>query len=133
MRIMTYFESDLLTKAVRQILTTSPHDSLTVVDGRYPVYGITPDVLLVDISTLTHDLLTQHPLTTALLVDDTHIEPEKLRATLFHYRIHGVLAPHAGVRQVWIDNGSVKVLRCDPEVPCNRDKRRTIRSGGCKG
>ena len=130
MNIMTFFESDLLLEAVCRMLITSLHDDVEVTDGRYPANGIIPDLLLVDISTLTHDLLAQYPLTRALLIDDTHIEPDKLRAALFHYRMHGVLAPP--VRQVWVDNGSVKVLRCDTEAMRETDKRRTITSV-CQG
>jgi len=124
MNIMTYFESDLTSKAVCQLLVTHPYDDV-VMDGRSTVSGVIPDMLLVDISTLTHDLLAQHPQTKALLIEDAHIVPEKLRATLLAYKIHGVLAPHTGFRQVWADKGSVRVLPYDTEAPPEAGNKRT--------
>jgi DNA-binding NarL/FixJ family response regulator len=95
-----------------------------VTSERSPTNGFTPDVLLVDIATLTQDLLAQHPEAKVLLID-TGIEPEKLCATLLSYRIHGILSPDTELHlfkkaltainegQIWIDNGSVKALLND--------------------
>src|SRR5512135_3157279 len=86
-----------------------------------PANGSAPDVLLVDITTLRHDLLARYPGAKVLLMD-TGIEKAKLYATLLSYKVHGVLSPTmelhlfkkalAAVRagEIWIDNGSVKAL-----------------------
>ena len=113
MGIMIHLDNHLISETIYQALITNAYDDV-VVDGRYPTGGFTPDVLLVDITTLTHDLLAQYPQARAFLIDNAGIEPEGLCAALLSYTMHGVLTPHAGLQQVWIDNGSVKALRHDP-------------------
>jgi DNA-binding NarL/FixJ family response regulator len=109
-----------VSEAVYQLLVKNGYDHV-VTSERSPTNGFTPDVLLVDIATLTQDLLAQHPEAKVLLID-TGIEPEKLCATLLAYRIHGILSPDTELHlfkkaltainegQIWIDNGSVKAL-----------------------
>jgi hypothetical protein len=112
MNIMIHLESDLISKTIYQLLITNAYDDV-VVGARCPANRFTPDVLLVDITTLTHDLLAQYPQAKTFLIDDTGIEPEKLCATLLSYRMHGTFSPHGGLQQVWIDNGSVRALLHD--------------------
>ena len=112
MHIMIHLDNHLISETIYQLLITNGYDDV-VVSGRSSTNGFTPHVLLVDIATLTHDLLVQYPQAKAFLIDDADMEPEKLCATLLSYTMHGVLTPHAGLQQVWIDNGSVKALRHD--------------------
>ena len=120
MHIAIHFGNHLVSEAVYQLLVKNGYDHV-VTSERSPTNGFTPDVLLVDIATLTQDLLAQHPEAKVLLID-TGIEPEKLCATLLAYRIHGILSPDTELHlfkkaltainegQIWIDNGSVKAL-----------------------
>ena len=123
MHIAIHFGNHLVSEAVYQLLVKNGYDHV-VTSERSPTNGFTPDVLLVDIATLTQDLLAQHPEAKVLLID-TGIEPEKLCATLLSYRIHGILSPDTELHlfkkaltainegQIWIDNGSVKALLND--------------------
>ena len=120
MHIAIHFSNHLMAEAIYQLLVKNGYDHV-VTSESYPTKGFTPDVLLVDITTLRQDLLAQHPEAKVLLID-TGIEPEKLCATLLAYRIHGILSPDTELHlfkkaltainegQIWIDNGSVKAL-----------------------
>jgi DNA-binding NarL/FixJ family response regulator len=123
MTIAIHLGSQLLSEAIQQLLARSGYDTV-VVSGRPPTKGLTPDVLLVDSTTLRQDLLAQYPDAKVLLID-TGMEPEQLCATLLSYRIHGVLSPDTELHlfkraltaisegQLWIDNGTVKTLLHD--------------------
>jgi DNA-binding NarL/FixJ family response regulator len=120
MTIAIHLGSQLLSEAIQQLLARSGYDTV-VVSGRPPTKGLTPDVLLVDSTTLRQDLLARYPDAKVLLID-TGMEPEQLCATLLAYRIHGVLSPDTELHlfkraltaisegQLWIDNGTVKAL-----------------------
>ena len=123
MHIGIHLSNHLMAEAVYQLLVKNGYDDVVTSESS-PTNGFTPDVLLVDITTLRQDLLAQHPEAKVLLID-TGIEPEKLCATLLSYRIHGILSPHTELHlfkkalaaisegQIWIDNGSVKALLND--------------------
>ncbi|MGD0237770.1 MAG: response regulator transcription factor [Syntrophorhabdales bacterium] len=123
MTIAIHLGSQLLSEAIQQLLARSGYDTV-VVSGRPPTKGLTPDVLLVDSTTLRQDLLARYPDAKVLLID-TGMEPEQLCATLLAYRIHGVLSPDTELHlfkraltaisegQLWIDNGTVKTLLHD--------------------
>ncbi len=123
MHIGIHLSNHLIAEAIFQLLAKNGYDHVAV-SGKSPRNPFTPDVLLVDSTTLNHDLLVRHPEAKVLLMD-TGIEPEKLCATLLSYRIHGVLAPGTELQlfkkaltavsegQIWIDNGSVKALLHD--------------------
>jgi LuxR family transcriptional regulator, positive regulator of biofilm formation len=123
MHIAIHLGSHLMSEAIQQLLARSGYDTV-VVSGRSPTKGLTPDVLLVDSTTLRQDLLAQYPEAKVLLID-TGMEPEQLCATLLSHRIHGVLSPDTELHlfkkaltaisegQVWIDNRTVKALLHD--------------------
>jgi DNA-binding NarL/FixJ family response regulator len=123
MHIGIHFGNHLMAEAIYQLLVKNGYDHV-VTSESFPTKGFTPDVLLVDITTLRQDLLAQYPEAKVLLID-TGIEPEKLCATLLSYRIHGILSPDTELDlfkkalkvvsegQIWIDNGSVKDLLND--------------------
>ena len=120
MYIGIHLSNHLMAEAIYQLLVKNGYDHV-VTSGRPPTNGHTPDVLLVDITTLRSDLLAQYPEAKVLLMD-TGIESDKLCATLLSYRIHGVLSPHTELHllkkalkvvtegQIWIDNGSIKAV-----------------------
>jgi DNA-binding NarL/FixJ family response regulator len=119
LHIVIHLSNQLIAEAVYQLLVTNGYDNV-VVDGRCPA-NVAPGVLLVDISTLTHDLLARYP-TAKVLLMDMALEPARLCVTLLSYRIHGVLSCYAQLRQfekalkavsegqIWIDNESLRAL-----------------------
>ena len=123
MNIVIHLGNHLMAEAIYQLLVKNGYDHVVTSESS-PTNGFTPDVLLVDITTLRHELLAQYPEAKVLLMD-TGIGPEKLCATLLSYRIHGVLSPDTELHlfkkaltvvsegQIWIDNGSVKALLHD--------------------
>ncbi len=123
MHIAIHLGNQLMSEAIQQLLARSGYDT-AVVSGRPPTKGLTPDVLLIDSTTLRQDLLARYPDAKVLLMD-TGMEPEQLCATLLSYRIHGVLSPHTELHlfkkaltaisegQLWIDNRTVKALLHD--------------------
>jgi DNA-binding NarL/FixJ family response regulator len=124
--IAIHFSNQLIAEALYQLLVEHGYDHVAT-SGRAPANGFTSDVLLVDITTLSHGLLAQYPEAKILLID-TGIEQDKLCAKLLEYRIHGILSPHTelhlfkkaleavGEGQIWIDNGSVKAVLHDRET-----------------
>ena len=55
MHIMIHLDNHLISETIYQLLITNGYDDV-VVSGRSPTNGFTLHVLLVDITTLTHDL-----------------------------------------------------------------------------
>jgi DNA-binding NarL/FixJ family response regulator len=120
MNIFVDLGNRMIAEAVSQLLLKIGYANV-VTSGKPPTNGFIPDVLLVDITTLRHELLTRYPGAKVLLMD-TGIEKEKLYATLLSYTIHGVLSPYTELHlfkkalaavnegQIWMDNGSVKAL-----------------------
>jgi DNA-binding NarL/FixJ family response regulator len=94
------------------------------VSGRSPAGGFTPQVILVDITTVRHTLLSRYPEAKVLLID-TGVESEKLLAALLSHPIQGLLSTRTEMPllkkalkaiaegQIWIDNELVKALLQD--------------------
>jgi DNA-binding NarL/FixJ family response regulator len=120
MNIVIHLGNHLMSEAIYELLVGNGYDNVAI-SGSPLTNGAIPHVLLVDISTLSHQLLAQYPGAEVLLID-TGMEPEHLCATLLSYKIHGVLSPHAELHlfrkaltaisegQLWIDDGTVKAL-----------------------
>ena len=118
MIILLHLGNQLMAEAIYQLLIANGYDDV-VMSGRSPTNEPPPDVLFVDMTTLSHDLLAQYPHAKVLLID-TGMETEKLCAILRSYRIHGVLSPRTELQllkkalktvtqgEVWIDNALVK-------------------------
>jgi LuxR family transcriptional regulator, positive regulator of biofilm formation len=123
MTILIDLGSQLMSEAIYQFLMANGYDNV-VVSGRSPADGFTPQVILVDITTVRHTLLSRYPEAKVLLID-SGIEPEKLLATLLSHTVHGMLSSHTELHllkkalkaitegQIWIDNESVKALLQD--------------------
>jgi len=123
MTILIDLGNELIAEALSQLLVRAGYDHV-VRGGKTPANGFIPNVLLVDSTTLRHELLTRYPETKVLLID-TGIKPEDLPAMLLAYRIHGVLSPTTELHlfkkalrvvsegQLWIDNESVKAVLRD--------------------
>ena len=123
MTILIDLGNELMAEALSQLLVRAGYDHVVRRDWA-PGPGLLPDVLLVDDTTLRHELLARYPEAKVLLID-TGIKPENLPALLLSYRIHGVLSPATEVHllkkalrvvsegQIWIDNESVKAVLCD--------------------
>ena len=123
MTILIDLGSELMAEAVYQLLITNGYDEV-VVSGRSPANGFTPHVILVDVTTVGHTLLSRYPEAKVILIDAGQ-EPEKLLAILLSHTVHGMLSSHTEVHllkkvlkavtegQIWIDNESVKALLQD--------------------
>jgi DNA-binding NarL/FixJ family response regulator len=138
MHIAIQVSNQVMAEAIYQLLVGNGYDHV-VTGGRPPTNGFTPHVLLVDITTLRHDLLAQYQNAKVLLID-TGIEEEKLVAALLFYRIHGVLSPHTELPlfkkalaaisegKLWIDDGTAKALLHDAGSISQRGKTSHITS-----
>ena len=125
MTIAIRLSSQLIAQALCEFLLKSGYTVVT--EGKPPSKDSAANILLVDIQTLSHDLVREYPDAKILLID-TGVEQDKLCATLLSYRIHGVLSPHTEFHlfekaltavsegQVWIDNGSVKTMLHDRQI-----------------
>ncbi len=132
MRIAVHLGNRLLAEALYELLVANGYGDV-VVSGTSPANGSTPDVLVVDSTTLSRETLTRYPEAKVLLMD-TGMETEKLYATLLSYRIHGILSPHTELHvlkralkaitqgQLWIDNESVKALLQDTGAMSKKQK-----------
>ena len=136
MNIGIHLSNHLVSEAVYQLLVKNGYDHVVTSESP-PPNGFTPDVLLVDIATLTQDLLAQYPEAKVLLID-TGIEQDKLCTTLLSYRIHGILSPDTELNlfkkalkvvsegQIWIENSSVKAVLHDRGIVSQRGNIGTI-------
>ncbi len=89
-------------------------------NGSVPA-GFVPDVILVDIASITENLGTRYPASKVLLVD-TGVEKEKIVQALLSYQIHGVLSVDTEIPlfnkalqvvadgQIWVDNSTLKAF-----------------------
>ncbi|MGA2109764.1 MAG: response regulator transcription factor [Syntrophorhabdales bacterium] len=123
MTILIDLGSQLMSEAIYQFLMANGYDNV-VVSGRSPADGFTPQVILVDITTVRHTLLSRYPEAKVLLID-TGVESEKLLVTLLSHPIQGLLSTRTEMPllkkalkaiaegQIWIDNELVKTLLQD--------------------
>jgi len=147
MHIGLHLSNQLVAEALRQLIVQQGYPQVSV-NGTVPAKGTTPDVLLVDIATLSTALLARYPEAKVLLVDNG-IEHQKLCKALLSYRLHGILPVHTeppllvkalkvvSEGQVWLDNGSVKALlhgdtTASPEDPVSA-REQDIIDGVCQG
>jgi len=134
MTIFINLGNQLMEQALSQLLEKNKDDHV-VTSRRCPANGFIPDVLLVDSTTLRHELLARYPEAKVLLID-TGIELENLPAMLLSYRVHGILSSTTEFHlfkkalkvvsegQAWIDNGSVKALFHHPGTTQTRGNKR---------
>ena len=125
MNIVIDLGNQLMAEALSQLLERAGYEHVVTI-GSSPANGFIPDVLLVDSTTLRHELLARYTEAKVLLLD-TGIEPENLSALLLTYRLHGVLSPTTELHlfkkalkvvsegQIWVDDGSLKALLHGPD------------------
>ena len=130
MHIGIHLCSRLMSEAIYQFLVNNGYDHVAMSEG---FNGFIPQVLLVDSTTLTRDLLARYPGSKVLLID-TGMETDTLCAIFLSYRIHGILSPRTKLHtlkkalkavtegRTWIDNPAVKASLQDAETPSRLEK-----------
>jgi DNA-binding NarL/FixJ family response regulator len=123
MKILIHLSNHLISETIHQLLVGNGYENV-IISWSPLTNGVTPDILLVDIRSLDHNLLVRHPKAKILLMD-TGIGPEKIIPILLSHKIHGVLSPHTELHlfkkalkvvsegQFWIDNALTKALLHD--------------------
>jgi len=118
MTILIDLGNHLMSEALGEFVAEHGYHCV-VMNGGPPVNGLTPEIVLADVTTIKRDILTQYPGAKILLLD-SGLGPEKLCVTLLSYRIHGILSPNADLAvlkkalkalaqgQPWIDSGLVR-------------------------
>lgn len=123
MTILIDLGSELMSEAVHQFLITNGYDDV-VVSGRPTANLFSPQVILVDVKTVSHALLSRYPAAKVIFID-AGTEPEKLLSILLTHTIHGVLSARTelhllkralkavGEGLIWIDHEPVKAVLQD--------------------
>ncbi len=118
--ILIHLGSTIMAEAFYQFLVTNGYEDV-VVSGALHANGIHPQVIIVDGTTVKHEVFSDYPDAKVLLID-TGVEPEKLLATLLSYPVQGLLSTTTDISllkkalraiaagQIWIDNESIKAL-----------------------
>jgi LuxR family transcriptional regulator, positive regulator of biofilm formation len=126
MNILIHISNQLISEAIKQLLTKSGYENVTI-SGQGATNGIKPSVILVDISTINDKIFDIYPDAKVLLMD-TGIEQERIIMTLLSYKIHGILSTQTEVSllrkalkvvsegEIWIDNNTVKTFLHDSGV-----------------
>ena len=131
MKIMIQIESSRLSESIRRLLVNNGCDDV-VVKGKSPFKAFTPDILVVDITTLTNDLLAAYPRAKVFLINDADVKVEKLCDTLLSYNVNKALRPYEGLQQVWIDSGSVRALAQRRETASEKENKMNGVTGSSK-
>ncbi len=120
MNIAIHLANYLIAEAIRQFLVNNGYPNV-VLSNWSSENGFEPHVLLVDVTTIRHAIVAQHPKAKVLLID-TGIQPERLFTTLLSHSVHGVVSANAGLQRfkrvltavsqgkIWIGNGPVEAL-----------------------
>ncbi len=113
MKVAIHLTNQLVSAAISHLLR-GMGEGITIASEQ-------PDILLVDVTSLSNDLLSRYPEANVLLID-SGMEQDKLCATLLSYRIHGILSGNTELHlfkkalkaisegQIWLDNGSLKTV-----------------------
>ena len=131
MKIMIKIESSRLSESIRRLLANNGCDDV-VVKGKSFFKAFTPDILVVDITTLTNDLLAAYPRAKVFLINDADVKVEKLCDTLLSYNVNKALRPYEGLQQVWIDSGSVRALAQRRETASEKENKMNGVTGSSK-
>ncbi len=120
MNILINIRNQLIAEAIHQFLLADGSDQ-AMLAGESPVNGFIPQVILVDVTTVDHLLLSRYKDAKVLLID-TGMETEKLLSILLSHDIQGVLSTQMGLDllktaltavtndQIWIDSVSLKAV-----------------------
>lgn len=148
--ILIQLNSSLISEAIRELLTKGL-DGCLVAACRRSTEDFRPDVILVDINTLTQELSSQYPEAKVILID-TGVKKESIVSALLCYKIFGVISTDMDTclfqqvldvvckGEIWIDNSTIKELLHNSEVISKKGKMRTfsrrekeVTEGVCQG
>jgi len=134
--ILIQLNSSLISEALKELLTKGPDGCLVSARCR-STEDFRPDVILVDINTLTQELSSQYPEAKIVLID-TGVRKESIVSALLCYKIFGVISTNTNAcsfqqvldvvckGEIWIDNSTVKELLHNSEVISKKGKMRTF-------
>ncbi|OPY69731.1 MAG: Transcriptional regulatory protein ComA [Syntrophorhabdaceae bacterium PtaU1.Bin034] len=129
MNVLVKLSSYLVSEGINNLLLSNGHQGQVVIHQKSIPDGFVPDVILVDISSISQSLFAGFPTSKVLLID-TGVEKERIIAALLSYPIHGVLSLDTEVDlfkkalqvvnegQIWVDNNTLKAfLRQNTATP----------------
>lgn len=121
MNVLVNLSNYLVSEGIKNVLSSSGHDAIVVLQNKSFPDDFAPNVILVDINSINQSLFTRFPSAKVLLVD-TGVEKERIVAALLSYRMHGVLSADTELHlfnkalnvvnegQIWVDNNTVKAF-----------------------
>lgn len=121
MNVLVNLSSRLLSEALHYLLKNEEEYNILIIHNNEYIENFNPHIILVDIHSINHRLLMFYPESKYILID-TGITQDEVIATLFSYKISGVLSSNADSRlfkkalkvvdegQVWFDNDTLKAF-----------------------
>lgn len=131
MKILIRLSSAIISEAIRSLLT---ENGLEAQNGSHD-NDFVPDIVLVDMNTVSDDLFSCFPETKVLLLD-TGIKKERLAEALLSYEICGIISADTGFSlfkkalavinegRIWIDKSTIKSFLTESDLVTTKDRGR---------
>lgn len=124
MNTLISLKSRVISEALYDLLKSEDDfDNYFLFEHGNAAFDCTPDVVVVDNESLTHDFVAQWP-DAKLVLLDTGLPQEVIVTLLLSYMLHGILSPDTDISlmrralkavhkgQIWIDNDCLKSVLC---------------------
>ncbi len=120
MNILIHLNTKLVAEAIYQFLAADGTDTVMLKEESSG-YGFTPQVILMDVITVSHSNVSQYGGAKVVLID-TGMETEKLLSALLSHDVHGVVSTKMGLHSlrrallaviqgdIWIDSDPLKAV-----------------------
>jgi LuxR family transcriptional regulator, positive regulator of biofilm formation len=121
MNVLVNLSNYLVSEGINNLLLSSGHHGVVVLQSKPFPENFFPNVVLVDINSINQNVFNRYPTAKVLLID-TGVEKERIVTALLSYRIHGVLSSETELSlfnkalnvvnegQIWVDNNTVKAF-----------------------
>jgi LuxR family transcriptional regulator, positive regulator of biofilm formation len=129
MNVLVNLCNHLLSQGMSKLLVENGYQGIASCGGAPHPDSFVPDVIIVDVSSLRHDLVSSYPEAKVLLMD-TGVDKDRIVNTLLSFPIHGVLSMDTEVPlfkkaveavrdgQMWLDNKTLRAfLNQSPPAP----------------